>query len=211
MSGRDSKAWRTLDRRTIIDHRYLKVHRDCVELPNGVLIDDFFVVDSSPWVAVVCRDEQGRIVLVRQYRHGINRETLELPAGGIEAGELPLEAARRELREETGYEADAWHSLSSFAQDPARQSCVAHFFLATGARQVAEQRLDASENIETVLLPPSELLVAVQRGRILHGLHVAALLLAERQKWQAAADSSTKRARNGAAPNHARARSGGGS
>jgi 8-oxo-dGTP pyrophosphatase MutT (NUDIX family) len=104
-----------------------------------------------------------------------------LPAGVIEAGESPLEAAQRELVEETGYAAERWEPIASVATEPSRHTVRAHFFCALGARPIADRTPDASEEIELVLVPKNSLVELVQRGDVLHGVHIGAILLAERR------------------------------
>ncbi|HTQ07774.1 MAG TPA: NUDIX hydrolase, partial [Polyangiaceae bacterium] len=121
------------------------------------------------------------VVLVRQYRHGIGAESLELPAGVMESGEDPHAAAQRELCEETGYVAERFERIGSFATEPARQAVRAHFFCAFGARPTGTRALDESEDIDVVRVPRSELAGLIESGRISHGVHVGAILLAARR------------------------------
>ena len=109
------------------------------------------------------------------------RASLELPAGVIDEGESAAEAAARELREETGYVASRIEPLVVVSPEPARHTTMGHFYVATGCRRVGEQRLDRSEHIAVRPLAVADLLNAVDDGRIVHGSHVAAILLAERR------------------------------
>lgn len=176
-----SKAWQTLDSELLLDRKWLRVRRDRVRTANGVLIDEFHVIEAAPWAAVVCITEERELVLVEQYRHGHGGLSLELPAGVLEPGEPPLEAARRELREETGYEAPHFEALWQTRPEPARHEQWAHFAVATGARLVQGQVLDATEDVTVVRRPVSELDAIV--SEMVHGLHVAALLLAARRGY----------------------------
>jgi 8-oxo-dGTP pyrophosphatase MutT (NUDIX family) len=181
MSQRPLTPWRVLERTPLLERAYLKVYQDRVRLADGREIDDFCVLDSPDWAAVVCRTTERRFVLVRQYRHGLGGESWELPAGALEAGEEPLAAARRELLEETGFASDAWQPLLTASLDPARAVGRAHFFAALDCRHSAAPALDATEELETVTVTGSELLELVDRGRIQHGIHVAAILMAARK------------------------------
>ena len=107
------------------------------------------VVEHSGAVVMVALDDEGRVVLARQFRHAVSMDLLEFPAGGLESGEDPLEAARRELREEAGLVADEWVFLGSFFSSPGFLHEELHAFLARGLTP-AEQDLDEDEDIETV-------------------------------------------------------------
>lgn len=159
----------------------MRVIEHHVQLGDGREIDDFCVIESPDWAAVLCVTSDERVALVRQYRHGLGGESWELPAGALEPGEAPLAAARRELREETGYESEDWRPLLSASIDPSRQVSRAHFYVALGARPVAAPALDSSEDLETVLVGKAELLELVDSGQLVHGIHVAAILTAVRR------------------------------
>lgn len=166
-------AWIRRASRILLDRPWLRLREDRVELPTGAVIEAFHVVEVPDFSVVVAVDE-GEAVMVRQYRHALGHTGLEFPAGIIEAEEMPLEAARRELREETGVEAATWRLLGAFAPEPARLSNRGHLFLATGARKVTEARLDEGESLVVERVPLTSLRDHVESGDIVHALHVAA-------------------------------------
>ncbi len=176
-------AWRVKESRTIVDRAWLRIDEQQIELPHGGTIEDFHLIAGPDWVAVLALSESGKIVLVDQYRHGAGRVSRELPAGVIDASETPLDAARRELLEETGWAADDWRPLLSVQTEPARHTTRAHFFFAAGARQVAEQRVEACENIAVALVTPDELFDQIERGVIFHGVHIGAIYTAARRGY----------------------------
>jgi 8-oxo-dGTP pyrophosphatase MutT (NUDIX family) len=167
-----------LARRTIVSRRWLEVHEDRILLPNGRELEEFHLIEAPSWAGVLCVTREDEVVLVRQYRHGIGGESLELPAGVIEPGEEPLLAARRELGEETGYTAERWEPILSVATEPSRHTVRAHFFCALGATLGVERALDESEDIEVVRVPRGELFGLIETGRIVHGVHLGAILFA---------------------------------
>jgi 8-oxo-dGTP pyrophosphatase MutT (NUDIX family) len=177
------KRWTVQSSQLLLDRKWLRLRQEHVVLPSGVEIDEFHVIESTDWVATLALTDDGHVVLVDQYRHGVGCVSRELPAGVIDPRESPLDAARRELLEETGYEAPDWQPLLSVATEPSRHTNRAHFFVATGARRVATPRLDASEDIDVCLMTPPALLASIDAGAIVHGLHVAAVLTAVRRGY----------------------------
>jgi 8-oxo-dGTP pyrophosphatase MutT (NUDIX family) len=171
-------AWQVLTETTLVEQRWLEVREQRVRLANGHEIERFHLIKGPNWAGVLCLTEAREVVFVRQYRHGIAGPSLELPAGVLDGAEEPLAAARRELLEETGFEAAQMDPLLSLAPEPARNCTRAHFFFAQGGVRVAAQALDSSEELEVVLVPASELLGLIESGHILHAAHVAAILLA---------------------------------
>lgn len=179
------KPWQVLESRTLVERPWLRVDEQRVALPHGGTINEFHLITSPDWVAVLALTEAGRVVLVEQYRHGAAKTSRELPAGVIDPGETPLAAAQRELLEETGHaaSADDWQPLITVQTEPARHTTRAHFFFARRAKRVSEPRVDANENIDVHLLTVDELLTSIDEGQLFHGVHVGAILTAERRGW----------------------------
>ena len=167
------RPWTRLASEPLLDTPWLTLRRDHVRLPTGVDLDAFYVAEYPDFAVVLALTGGGEAVLVEQYRHGIERVTLELPAGAVDGGEAPETAARRELLEETGYQTERWTSLGRLAVEPSRHTNWAHVFVATGAERVAEPALEPSEDLVVRTLPARELVAAVEAGRIVHGVHVA--------------------------------------
>ncbi len=173
--------WTVLESKTIVQHRWLEVREQRIGLAHGGTIEDFFLLVGPSWTSALALTADGNAVLVRQYRHGMGGESLELPSGVIEPDESPLEAAKRELLEETGYVSSDWRPLLSVQTEPARHTTRAHFFCALGAERVAEPKLDAGEHLLVETVPQRDLVALIERGEIVHGVHVGAILLAERR------------------------------
>jgi ADP-ribose diphosphatase len=161
------RPWKTLERRTLLSRKpWLEVGDEKIELPDGRIIDGYPWVRSRDYSVVTAVRDDGRITVLRSYRHGTRNEQLELPAGVIEPGESPLDAAKRELREETGYEADDWTSLGSHAVHANYGVGTQHSFIARGLRKVAEPHSGDLEETTLDFVPLAEALAALDRGEI---------------------------------------------
>jgi 8-oxo-dGTP pyrophosphatase MutT (NUDIX family) len=143
-------------------------------------MEEYHVLEYPDWAAVVCLDPEDRYVMVEQYRYGVGRVSLEFASGAIDPGEEPETGARRELLEETGYAAEELICVGRCAPDPSKDTNLAHLFVARGAVRVAEPQLDAGEDLRVVLLSREELEEAVFSGRVIHGIHIAALWLGQK-------------------------------
>ena len=125
---------------------------------------------------IIAVTKDGQIVMERQYRHGLGKTCYEIPCGVIEEGESPLEAARRELLEETGYAGGEWKAWMTLSPNPATSTNLAHSFLAIGVEKVAEQSLDATEDIEVSLKSGDYVRELLENNQILQALMAAPLL-----------------------------------
>lgn len=164
---RPLSPWEMLARRELLDGRpWLRVWAEDVRLPDGRVIEDFYTIEMPDYVVVIALTPDARVVIERNYKHGPRRVCLNLPAGYLDAGEDPHAAAQRELLEETGYVAEEWRPLGSFANDGNRGCGRGHFFLARGARQAAAPDSVDLEEMEIGLLPLDELAQAAFRGDV---------------------------------------------
>ena len=174
------REWTVEGSQTLISDRWINLRVDHCRTPQGTAISPYYVLDYPDWVVVVALTEARELVMVEQYRHAAGRVLLELPAGSCEREDPDIEAsARRELLEETGYEAGRWRLVSSLYANPATQTNRLHIFLAEGAYKVGEQQLDRGEEGMAVHLRPLDtILPELASGVIGQALHVSALLLA---------------------------------
>ena len=149
-----------------------------VRLPDGREVADYHQLLLLDYVIVFAQTPEGRVVVLRQYRHGVRGVSLLLPAGQMEKGEEPVAAAQRELREETGYSGSDWQSLGSFVGDANYGAGRAHIFKCGNARRVAEPDSDDLEATELMVLTVEELQEAFRRGEVVVAGQALAVTLA---------------------------------
>jgi ADP-ribose pyrophosphatase len=177
MSGIKSEP--TVRSETVFAGNLLDVRKETVRLPRGETVDREIVVHPEV-VAVLPVLDDGRLVLVRQYRKAVDRILLEVPAGGIEPGERPEEAVRREMVEETGYRVGACTALTSFYTSPGFTTEFMHLFKATGL--APGRATEEADQIEVQLYPLDRALEAVETGEISDAKSILALLLHARNE-----------------------------
>ena len=169
-------TWKVLRTEYLIKRPWLTARRDDVELPDGRTIPEYYVLEYPDWVNVIAITKDDQFVMERQYRHALGCTCFELPCGVIEEGETPIEAAKRELEEETGYSGGEWTKLMELSANPSTMNNLAHCFLATGVEKVSEQHLDPTEDLSVHLLTREEVLNLLRNNEMMQSLMVAPLL-----------------------------------
>ncbi|QDA58590.1 NUDIX hydrolase [Hymenobacter jejuensis] len=173
------QPWETLKSDIVFDHKWYQLRRDYVRLPNGLELDDYFVSVRRNVALTFPLTDDNHVIFVRQYKHGVQDILIELPGGVIDEGETePIEAAKRELLEETGYASDNMQFLLQVADNPTKDTNKIYFFLARNAHQVSAQNLDRTENIEVVKVPVADVEGMIISGQIRVSGSVALCLLA---------------------------------
>jgi 8-oxo-dGTP pyrophosphatase MutT (NUDIX family) len=169
------KPWKCLEREAVYDARIFTLTRRRSQSPRTAGVHEFHVIESCDWVNIVPVTPANEVVLVAQYRHGIEGLTLEVPGGMVDPTDpSPLEAARREMQEETGYDTDDIVPLGVVHPNPAIQNNRCHTFLARGAVPAVPRRLDGTEETEVTLVPLRQIPELVRNGTISHALVIAA-------------------------------------
>lgn len=174
------KPWHTLATSRIHADRWIDLRADTCRTPGGTEIAPYYVLTYPDWVHVVALTADGGIVLMEQYRHGAATVCLELPGGAVDATDLdPVAAARRELREETGFAAAAWQPVCSLYANPAIQTNRIHTVLATGCTRVGDPTLeDGEEGLAVCVRRVAEVRAGLRFGLLGQSMQVAGLLLA---------------------------------
>ena len=162
----DDKRWTVLESEYLFRRPWLTARRDKVQLPNGNINPEFYVLEYPDWVNVIAVTEDGRFIIERQYRHGIGSTGWEIPAGVCEKGETPEQAARRELLEETGYGDGTWTLCLVSAPNASTSNNHCYSFVATGVRKISGQHLEATEDISVHLKTREEVLELMRSGQI---------------------------------------------
>lgn len=177
---RTNKQWQRLKTEEVFANRYFRLRADECRMSDGRIMPKYFTVDFPDWVQVVAREGSGRIVMVDQYRYSGQSWFVEFPGGSTHPNrsEDPLLAAQRELAEETGYTSEQWSYLGHHYPNPALLSNKCHVFFAENCKKTQEQKLDPYEELDVVLLNPSELEDRLKGGGFAHSLMLASYVLA---------------------------------
>ena len=174
----EGEAWKRLRSERLLETPYFALRSDRLRLPGGAVKDPYYVVERPDAAIIFPLTGEGEVVLVRQYRPPLERMELGLPAGLVEEGEKPEDAARRELLEETGYSGDQWEPLGSLASSPSLKDNWAYLFLARGVEESAPPAPDEHELVEVVRAPVGDLPGLIRSGEIVSSSGVAAIMLA---------------------------------
>ncbi len=166
------EIWKRIESRQVADCRVFTVREDLSA--NGDKVGTFYVIENPDWVNVIALTKENNVVLIEQFRHGVEQVTLEIPGGMVDGNEAAETAASRELLEETGYSSDRWIHLGSSLPNPAIQSNVIHHFLAVDAEKTADVEFDEHESLVTSLVHIDEVPMLIREGRLRHSLVIAA-------------------------------------
>jgi 8-oxo-dGTP pyrophosphatase MutT (NUDIX family) len=168
------EIWQRRTSKQIADCRVFRVREDACERDSDGAAHNFFVVEAPDWVNVIALTKEKEIVLIEQYRQGTEEITLEIPGGMIDAGEEPAAAARRELAEETGYEAKEFILLGKSRPNPAIQTNWMYHYLALDCEKTRETAFDEHESLATNTMPLTDISELILAGKITHSLAIAA-------------------------------------
>lgn len=171
---RNDEAWETVSRKLVADcSPWLKLFTETVRLPSGQIVDDYHQIQTPDFVTVFAETQSEKIIMLRQYKHGVRKTCLTLPGGQVEPDEAPERAARRELLEETGYEAEVWTKLGSYVVHGNMRCCTGHFFMTRHAKPVQEPKSGDLETMELKLLSQAEIAEAIETDQVPILNHVA--------------------------------------
>ena len=167
--------WKKLSSKYISNHIYFTARQDRCEMPDGRIVDPYFVVELPVSVCAMAITEQQEVILVEQYRHPIGETILELPSGFVDPGEEPGAAIARELLEETGYAFQDIVWLGQLAANPGVLNNYTHLYLATGGVKEADQQLDNNEHLSVQLFSIDSVKEMLRKNEIKQALHATCL------------------------------------
>ena len=169
------RKWEVLSSEYVVESPWYRLRRDACRLPDGTVIDPYYVREHAGFAVVFAITPGGDVVFARQYKHGFGEFVLELPAGAIEPGETAVACAKRELEEETGFVASAFEQVAEYIADPTSSTGKLFLFVARDALPTGVRALDPTEDIDTVLVPLERVIDEVRRGRVCTQSQVAAI------------------------------------
>jgi len=173
--------WKTISSEYLFKENWFTVRKDTCEKPDGKLVNNYYVFEFPEWATALAITEEGKIIMVKQWRQALGEVCIELPGGCVDATDASFEdAIRRELLEETGYAFEAVHNLGNISANPSTNNNLMHMFIATGGKKVAEQKLDANEQIEILEISMEELIQLVEEKRIVQSMHLSTIFYALR-------------------------------
>ncbi|HWJ29044.1 MAG TPA: NUDIX hydrolase [Flavisolibacter sp.] len=170
--------WKVLDSEYLFNEPWLTVRKEKCELPDGRIMPAYYISEYPDWVSAFALTEDNKVVMVRQYRHGLGVISTELPGGVIDKGETPEVAIARELLEETGYQFENYEYLGKICANPATNDNFMHMFVARGGKKVGEQKLDATEDLEVIIYSIEDVKQLLKENKIVQALHASTIFYA---------------------------------
>ncbi len=189
-NGEENLVWEEISTEHIVQDEWIDFRRSAFRFPDGRVFQPYYSYTRRDYAVIVASDTEGRYICVRQFRQGIHEVTTEFPAGAIEKkdGTEPaaaaLEAAKRELREETGCVSDCWRLLLAIPSNATISDNYAWLFTAENCRPAAAQQLDEMELLRVRKHTGAELDSMVARGEFKQSVHALAWLLAKQRSEQ---------------------------
>ncbi|MXV13682.1 NUDIX hydrolase [Hufsiella ginkgonis] len=172
--------WEKLSSEYVMREKWATVRRDTCRMPDGTLIPDYYVLEYPDWVNVVAITENNEVIIIRQYRHAAETVITEIPGGCIDPGETPLEAAKRELLEETGFLFESFEPIAALYANPATAFNKTYSYIARDGKKVQAQNLDGREEILVELVSLAKVEEMLYNHEFGQALHVSAIFYALR-------------------------------
>ena len=171
--------WELLDSKILFEDKWIKIRQDRCRTKNDLIIDPYYVLEYPDWVHLICIDTNSKILVTKQYRHGNKSINYEIPCGVVDKNDAaPLAAAKRELKEETGFVSDNFEKIITYSPNPSNHSNALHCFIVKDLKQTDDCDCDESEEIEFEFLSFQEIMNLINDGKFSQSMHVSALFMA---------------------------------
>jgi ADP-ribose pyrophosphatase len=170
--------WKLLSSEPIVKYKYFTAREDTCEMPSGKVVDKYFVVEIPLSVTALAITEDGKAIILKQYRHAVGEVLLEIPGGFVDGNEDLEIAIRRELKEETGFEFKDVVPLGKVYSNPGVLNKFTYLYLATGGRKTGEQNFDPNEDIKLEFVTVDELVSLIRENKIPQALHSCCIFYA---------------------------------
>jgi len=170
--------WKIKSSEYLLKHKYMTVRKDACETGDGYIVDPYFALEFDDWVQVLGFEGKSKVLITQQYRHGIQNVIYGLPTGFTEKSDSsPMESARRELLEETGYDSNNFVKTGELYPNPAIQNNKVHCYAAFDIKKIKKPESDHSERIISRFIAVDDLLKMISEGTFSHALHVAGVFM----------------------------------
>ncbi len=173
-----SMKWKVLSSEYINKVPWLTTRKDVCELPNGKIMKAYYVQEFPTWVTAFVLTRENKVVLVRQYRHGLGEVCIETPGGVVDEGENLQHAILREVKEETGYASETVEYIGKISPNPSTNNNLMHMFLLQNAEKVSEQNLDETEDVEVLIYTIDDVKKLLKENKIMQSLHASCIFYA---------------------------------
>src|SRR6476646_5987465 len=170
--------WKVLESEYLYNEPWLTVRKEKCELPNGKIMPAYYTLEYPTWVSAFALTKEGKVLLVKQYRHGLEVISTELPGGVVDKGETPEKAIERELKEETGYVFDSYEYIGKICANPATTNKYMHMYIAKGGVKKFDQSLDETEDVEVEVYSIEEVKELIKENKIVQALHCTCMFYA---------------------------------
>jgi 8-oxo-dGTP pyrophosphatase MutT (NUDIX family) len=170
--------WKILESEYLYNEPWLTIRKEKCELPNGKIMPAYYTLEYPSWACAFALTKDGKVVMVKQYRHGLGVISTELPGGVVDKGETPEKAIARELKEETGYEFESYEYIGKICANPATTNNYMYMYIANGGVKVSEQSLDETEDVDVLFYTIDEVKELLKSNKIVQALHCTCIFYA---------------------------------
>lgn len=174
----ETGKWKLLSSEYLFKHKYVKGRKDRCQLPNGNIVEDYYVMELPVSACAFALTEEDKVLLIKQYRHPLNEIIYEIPGGFIDVGESKETGILRELKEETGYEFSVVEYLGKTAANPGLLNNYTELFLVKGGKKTSGQQLDFDEKIDIELMDIEAVVQLLMKGELMQSMHSLCVFLA---------------------------------